>query len=43
MMREKARPDRTSGSKVMISRNNQNMIAVVAVRRDINDDILSRE
>jgi hypothetical protein len=43
MMREKARPGRSSGSKVTILHNNQNMIAIVAVRRNINDNILSRE
>jgi hypothetical protein len=42
MMTEKAGPDGSSVSEVYIYYNNRNMIAVVAVRTNIDDDFLSR-
>jgi putative ribosome biogenesis GTPase RsgA len=43
MMVEQGRPDRSSISEVDIYRNNQNLIAVVAVPPNIDDNFLSRQ
>jgi hypothetical protein len=42
-MREKTCPDRSALSEVYVYRNNQNMIAIVAIRPNIDEDFLSRE
>jgi hypothetical protein len=42
-MREKDLPDCSSVSEVDIDPNNQNMIAIVGVRPNIDDNFLFRE
>jgi hypothetical protein len=42
MMREKVRPNRSSVDKVNIYHNNQNAIAIVTVRPNIDDSVFSR-
>jgi hypothetical protein len=42
-MRGEARPDCSSFSEVYIYRNNQNMMAIVGVRTNIDDNFLFGE